>query len=209
MWWFILIAVVIIAGISMPRFGAVLLALTFVGGVVLYGFDRRAKSERAASLTRIGSGDLEFVDVALLPDHSGYRLVGRLRNRSREYTLSTLRLKLTVQDCGNADRRFEVLAGELQAAHAAGDVPVAQARAQELRQLRMAVPSRQPLSITAGWKPTSGDTACETIDEYEKTIYSNIPPVQARDVSERVYVSLDRPNNMYQWHYEIFDFVAR
>jgi hypothetical protein len=207
--WMILIAVVVIAGFAVPRFGAAFIVLLCVGAVLIYGFDRRADAERAASRTRIGVGDLEFVDVVLQPRYSDHRLVGRLRNLSTEHSLSTLRLRIFVRDCGSADLRFYTLVEELRTADAAKDSVVARERAREIRHLMAAIPSRRPSDRTVEWRPSPVHAACEIVDEYEKTIYPRIPPGQARDMAESVYLSLRRPDHEYQWHYEIDEIVAR
>jgi hypothetical protein len=55
---------------------------------------------------RIRMGEVELVDLRLLPGSllGSSRLVGRVRNRSPRYTLTQLRLMLTMRDCtGPAD----------------------------------------------------------------------------------------------------------
>lgn len=107
MWWLLLVVILIIAGFAVPRFGKVLLAtvvaVVVVGGAYLYETNRRQDVERAAAKTRIAIAEVQLIDLLLQPGYSSgvYTLVGRLRNGSAQYSLTSLRLKLTMQDCAD------------------------------------------------------------------------------------------------------------
>jgi hypothetical protein len=108
MWWLLLLVIVIIAAFAVPRFGKALLGTVAVVVVVIavyiFDSDRRNKAETAAARTRIQFSEVELVDLGLQPRYKytqsgSYTLVGRVRNGSAQYTLSQIRLKLTMRDC--------------------------------------------------------------------------------------------------------------
>jgi hypothetical protein len=132
--WLLLVVVIVFAALAVPRFGkvvlillAVLIGLAAVGGLVLYRMDQQEKRERAIAKSRIPFDEIDLVNLALQPSYGtgSYTLVGRVRNKSARYTLSELRLQLTIRDCltpgaceivGESDERIYA------------DVPAGQAR---------------------------------------------------------------------------------
>jgi len=164
MTWAILLIIVVVAAFAIPKFGkamlglgGILLILVAVGAVVLYEMDRRQKAERGVAKTRIKPNEVELVDLAFRPGSGtgSYTLVGRTRNRSTQYTLSEVRLRLTMRDC-------------------------------------------------------TGSNDCEIVGETEKSLYTSVPPGQARDLDEYVHFSgMRQPRGKYQWEYQIVEVLGR
>ncbi len=127
MWWLILIFV-IIAAFAIPRFG-IALAVTVVVGVALGGvwlYEERAEQEVAK--THIQQSEVYLVGLTLKPGpgSGSYSLVGRVQNGS-QYTLTHLRLKLTMRDCIGPDQTDCEVVGETEVG-IPQDVPSGQAR---------------------------------------------------------------------------------
>ena len=82
-------------------------------------------AEAAAAKTRIALSEIDLEDLALRPSAGGYRLTGRLQNRSTLYTLTTLELVVKILDC-TAPARCETVGEETPVLHA--NVPPGQTR---------------------------------------------------------------------------------
>jgi hypothetical protein len=83
-----------------------IVALAVVAALILVVLDRQQKAERDRGKTLITQEQVEFVDLTLQPGYGGssYTLAGRVRNRSGRYTVSELRLKVTMRDCDAANK---------------------------------------------------------------------------------------------------------
>jgi arginine exporter protein ArgO len=99
---------IIIAGFAIPRLGKVLLwigalgaVLLVVCGVVLYEMNRRQEAEQARSMTLIKPTEIELSDMLLNPNDGSdsFTLVGRVKNLSQRFTLTSFGLMLTMRDC--------------------------------------------------------------------------------------------------------------
>lgn len=70
-----------------------------IAAFVIYDSERRQNIKFQTSKRRIASSEIELVDLALRPSSgSSYQLEGRIRNRSPEYTLSSVMVKVTMRD---------------------------------------------------------------------------------------------------------------
>jgi len=99
MWWLIGI-VIVIAAFAFPRFGKALLVLATIVVVGILIVIANERQESAAARTRVSASEIDLLDLRLGSSYgSSYRLVGRLRNRSPRYTLSSLSIKVTMRDC--------------------------------------------------------------------------------------------------------------
>jgi hypothetical protein len=162
--WAILLIIIIVPAFAIPKFGkallglgGILLILAALGAVVLYKMDRQQRAEHEVAKTRIKLNEVELVDLVLRPGHStgSYTLVGRIRNQSTQYTLSEVRLKLTMRDC-------------------------------------------------------KGSNDCEIVGETKESLYTSVPPGQARDLDEYVHFSgMRQPRGKYQWEYQIVEILGR
>jgi len=100
MWWVILI-IVIIAAFAVPRFGCAVLGLVgilIVTGTIWYLV---VQYQNNLSKGRITANEVELSELVLVPGYGSdsYKLQGRIKNKSSKYTLSDLRIKITMQDC--------------------------------------------------------------------------------------------------------------
>ncbi|MXS85515.1 hypothetical protein ABO04_06240 [Nitrosomonas sp. HPC101] len=110
--WVIGIAVLALLIISVwfrkVAIGVIILAV-LVGSLIYFLSER--EEERA--LSRIPFAELDFENVTLKPNYSGYSLSGRIKNNSQEFTLKQVKLLITLQDCtGAPDARKCVTVGE-------------------------------------------------------------------------------------------------
>ncbi len=86
-----------------------------VVGAFVYFLNER---EDERSLARIQLSELEFENVTLTPGYSRYKLSGRIKNNSPEFSVKRVDLLVTVQDCtdepdaGEPDVRECVTIGE-------------------------------------------------------------------------------------------------
>lgn len=130
MWWVILI-IVIIAAFAVPRFGCALLGLAgilIVTGTIWYLV---VQYQDNLSKGLVSAKEVELSELLLGPeygDSTSYKLQGRIKNGSSKYTLSYLRIKITLQDCVES-KGCEVI-GESTASVFA-DVPPGQSRSLE------------------------------------------------------------------------------
>ena len=99
MWWLIAILAIITAFLF-PRFRNTLLILIgvlAVGFFVLYEYEQM---EEKASRGRITNTDVHLTESQLILRSPGsYTLVGRLRNGSAQFSIESLRIRLTLRDC--------------------------------------------------------------------------------------------------------------
>ncbi|MBI4664605.1 MAG: hypothetical protein HY735_37915 [Verrucomicrobia bacterium] len=102
MLWVVLIVIIVIVGLAVPRFGKALLICVgvLVGLVLIWYFNHLQEEE--ASKKRIAANELDLIELRLLPQTysaESFELVGRIRNKSGRYTLTDLRLRITMKDC--------------------------------------------------------------------------------------------------------------
>lgn len=104
----VLVLLVVSAGFRKLALGLVVIAV--VGGVIAYLY---GQAEEKQSLTRIPVSQLVFENVRLNPDYSSYKLSGRIKNNSAQFTLTKLVFAITMQDCtGDVSARNCVTIGE-------------------------------------------------------------------------------------------------
>ena len=115
--WAVAIAAVVVAGFVLAKVGRFLrmggsfLALVALAVGGWYWHRTRNDERTTAARQRIPVSSVEMVDAKLAPLATGagrYSLVGRVRNKSRTDTLSTVTVAVTVKDC--AGRTCETLA---------------------------------------------------------------------------------------------------
>jgi hypothetical protein len=100
--WLFLLGVLVCA-ILFPKFRKVLivLAILFAGFIAYFLISQDI--EESASKKRIIPGEVELLDLRLVRSGSYYDLRGRVRNRSSKYSLSGFTLKVTLDDCVDAN----------------------------------------------------------------------------------------------------------
>ena len=59
----------------------------------------QSQQEREASRNRVSSAEIEFDDLRLGASSSTYELTGRVRNKSSQYTVNFIGMKIQVKDC--------------------------------------------------------------------------------------------------------------
>ena len=118
----------------MPRLGKALLVLLGIvvviiaaGALWLYEMDQTDKHEREIAKTKISPSQIELSDLLLRPSYGNgdFALVGRIKNRSPQYALDGLKLKLLIRDC-DSKAECEVV-GETEV-NIYTDVPAGQSR---------------------------------------------------------------------------------
>jgi hypothetical protein len=100
MWWLIGV-IVIITAFAIPRFGCALLVLLALSSVIGTGWYFVNKYQDNQSKKRISPSEIQLSDLYLAPRYSegSYELEGRIKNGSSTYTMTDLRIKITMQDC--------------------------------------------------------------------------------------------------------------
>lgn len=134
MLWLLIIVIIVVAAFAIPQFGEAALklgkALLVMFGIlvliaVVWYFNNQHEEE--ISKTRISLSDIELDNLQLIPDYSpdSFNLVGRLKNKSNRYTLSSLNLKLNMEEISPTGQKETV--GET-TVHLWQDVPPGQVR---------------------------------------------------------------------------------
>ncbi|HXG06856.1 MAG TPA: hypothetical protein VNI77_05975 [Nitrososphaera sp.] len=97
----LVVLIVIALAFIFPRFGKTLLILAGVLVLLFVGIYLYYEREEEASKRRITVDQIELDGLQLKSGYSSssFTLVGRLRNKSNQYTLSSVTLKVTFQDC--------------------------------------------------------------------------------------------------------------
>lgn len=145
----IVVLVLLVVSVRFRKFVLGLVALGAAVGGVVYLMKER---EESRSLSRIPVSQLTFENVMLTPDYSGYKISGRIKNTSAQFTLKEVRYIVTMQDC-------------------------------------------------TGESPSKN---CVTIGESKETVYLNVPPGQARDFEDSVYLGGTlKPKARLEWHYVV------
>ena len=103
----ILVVVLVALAVTNKNVGRALpLAFAVIVGII--GFLAWYQNhELALSKQRIPVAEVELADVALVDQARGREITGRVRNHSREFTLTELRLRVSMEDC--VDGRCEVI----------------------------------------------------------------------------------------------------
>jgi hypothetical protein len=103
----ILVVVLVALAITNKNVGRAL-PLAFAVIIAIIGFLAWYQNhELALSKQRIPVADVELADVDLLDQARGKEITGRVRNHSPEFTLTELRVRISMQDC--VDGRCEVI----------------------------------------------------------------------------------------------------
>lgn len=145
----IVVLVLLVVSVRFRKFVLGLIALAAAVGGVVYLINER---EESRSLSRIPVSQLMFENAMLTPDYSGYKMSGRIRNTSTQFTLKEVRYIVTLQDC----------TGE------------------------------------------SSSKKCITIGESSEGVSLPIPPGQARDFEDSVYLGGTlKPQARLEWHYVV------
>jgi hypothetical protein len=93
----VLLLMVVSAGFRKVAGIAVAVVALIVGIFIL----NQRQSEKEAR-ARIPASELDFSDVVLTMEYGSREMVGRIRNRSSQYTLTGLGLTVTLEDCEGA-----------------------------------------------------------------------------------------------------------
>lgn len=77
-----------------------LAALVVLGILWLVNQDQSARREREAAKHRVGPQAVQFESLTLgNSGYGGYKLLGRARNLSPQYTISSVEMEITIKDC--------------------------------------------------------------------------------------------------------------
>jgi len=107
----ILILLVISAGFR--KFALVIVGFCIVVCIVAFLiYYINDKKEEKLALSRISIEELKFEDINLKEYSGGYRLSGRVFNRSNKFTLKTIMVKVTAEDCSDESEKKCVVIGE-------------------------------------------------------------------------------------------------
>jgi hypothetical protein len=163
--------------------------------------EQKAALEAELARHRISPSEIELADVVLL---TGDSLAGRVRNKSSRYTVRSVGLKITFQDC----------ALETQVQHK--DVPTSgpdPSSFPDQPSVRGTVPKQEQThratSPSPGWLPGPAPGRCEIIGEHLETISEDVPPGQARDFKVHISEPQPTPRGELRWYYEIEYIDAR
>ncbi len=91
--------IVILLLIYSGRFRKVAVALVaalVVGVVVIYLYMQDSKRQ---TRSLIAESELDFQDIKLQTDYAGYKIIGRIKNNSHQYTLTAVGLNISFDDC--------------------------------------------------------------------------------------------------------------
>ncbi|HRN81347.1 MULTISPECIES: hypothetical protein [Nitrosomonas] len=106
----LIVLILLIVSAWFRKVAVSVIIVTGVVGSLIYVLNER-EEERA--LSRIPLAELDFENVALKPSYSGYKLSGRIKNNSQEFTLKQVNLLIIMQDCtGTPDSQDCVTIGE-------------------------------------------------------------------------------------------------
>lgn len=106
----LIVLILLIVSAWFRKVAVSVIIVTGVVGSLIYVLNER-EEERA--LSRISLAELDFENVALKPSYSGYKLSGRIKNNSQEFTLKQVNLLITMRDCiGTPDSQDCVTIGE-------------------------------------------------------------------------------------------------
>jgi len=106
----ILVLLLLVVSAGFRKFALGLVVLAVAGGTIFYLYNEQ---ERDRSLTRIPASQLGLESVRLNTDYSGYKLSGRIKNNSAQFTLTQVVFAVTMQDCiGEAPSQNCVTIGE-------------------------------------------------------------------------------------------------
>ncbi|MBC6961814.1 MAG: hypothetical protein DWB48_03500 [Nitrosomonas sp.] len=106
----LIVLILLIVSAWFRKVAVSVIIVTGVVGSLIYVLNER-EEERA--LSRIPLAELDFENVALKPSYSGYKLSGRIKNNSQEFTLKQVNLLITMRDCiGTPDSQDCVTIGE-------------------------------------------------------------------------------------------------
>lgn len=110
MWWVVLAIILVYLGFKFPMFGKVILGGISVIVVVCALWYFKSQYDDKVSKSRISKNEIDLVDLTLQPyyDKSSYRIVGKIRNRSASYTLTSLKIRNTMRDA-LPDGRSEIV----------------------------------------------------------------------------------------------------
>ncbi len=112
------LVLLIIAAFAIPRLGATLLLLLFicaacVGLLIIAGQNNKSSfTQQPAAITHIAISEVQLRDLQLVPQQyspSSFRLTGRVQNKNPLSPLTTIRLKVTLQDCVNVPNDCETV----------------------------------------------------------------------------------------------------
>jgi hypothetical protein len=124
--WFLVILAILGCAVLFPRLAKVLLAMLAAGVVLVSALVLRNQEQERAARTRIPPREIQIAEAHLVSDGPGlYSLRGRVRNRSRQYAVSAVTLRVTLEDC-DSNGECEIVAEH--PASVAGTISPGQAR---------------------------------------------------------------------------------
>ena len=91
--------IVILLLIYSGRFRKVAVALAAVLAVSVVVIYLYMQDSKIQTRSLIAESDLDFQDITLQPDYTGYKITGRIKNNSRQYTMTAVGLNISFDDC--------------------------------------------------------------------------------------------------------------
>jgi hypothetical protein len=96
--WLFAIAVLLLI-VFVPAVRRIALVLVATAVIAIAYVSYQSQQEREASRKRVSPAEMEFADVRLGGASYTHELTGRVRNRSPRYTVSSVGMKIQVEDC--------------------------------------------------------------------------------------------------------------
>lgn len=152
-----------------------LVALIAIGGFLFYQHnEQKEKQAREA----ISTSEVLLEDMTLVPEYSGYKLKGRVKNLSK-HTLSSLSFRVTMRDCEPLPIKFDDLPNQT-------DV------------------DKGKTSKEKPWEKYQKEEKCTVIGDSTTSDWLSVPPNQVRAFDTSVYFT-DMPTvrGNLVWDYTI------
>lgn len=110
--WLAIIVILILIAVSAKfrKFSVVLILVGVIGGILIWQYQ---EYDEIQSKKLILPSELSFEGVTLEPSNGNYDFLGRIINRSEQYTLSGVQLKLIIRDCAKDDKNNCLIISEV------------------------------------------------------------------------------------------------
>lgn len=101
MWWILILLIVVIAAFKVPLFGKALLVCIGIVVILCAIWLLNDRHEAEVAKRRISPAEIQFDDLHLSPSYSAdsFRLLGRIKNRSKRFSLQDMSIKIAMRDC--------------------------------------------------------------------------------------------------------------
>lgn len=106
----VVVFVLLVVSAGLRKAVIALVAITVVGGAIAFYY---SQEEELQSQSRIPVSHLGLENMQLNPNYGGYKVSGRIKNNSNQFTLNRIVFVITMQDCsGDAASQSCVTIGE-------------------------------------------------------------------------------------------------